>query len=89
VTREEAINKAIDIVFYFQMNFAKSKEAREEAERIIEALEQDSYECRKGRWTKNDWNELICPFCGWIDSEADMLDTPSNFCPNCGADMRE
>lgn len=43
---------------------------------------------KKGRWTKNDWNERRCPFCGWIDSDADMLDMPSNFCPKCGADMR-
>lgn len=41
MTREEAINKAINIVVYFEAHFAKSKEAREEAINIIEALEQE------------------------------------------------
>ena len=45
--REEALKKAINIIFYFQMNFAKSKEAREDAANIIEALEQD---LETGRW---------------------------------------
>lgn len=42
----------------------------------------------KGEWVKNYWGERMCPFCDHIDSEADMMDAPSNFCPNCGADMR-
>ena len=41
MTREEAINKAINIVVYFEAHFAKSKEAREDAANIIEALEQE------------------------------------------------
>lgn len=41
MTREEAIQKAINIVVYFEAHFAKSKEAREEAANIIEALEQE------------------------------------------------
>ena len=41
MTREEALNKAINIVRYFEAHFAKSKEAREDAVNIIEALEQE------------------------------------------------
>lgn len=44
MTREEAINKAINIISYFEAHFAKSKEAREEAVNIIEALEQEPCE---------------------------------------------
>lgn len=41
MTHEEALNKAINIVSYFEAHFAKSKEAREDAVNIIEALEQE------------------------------------------------
>lgn len=41
MTREEALNKAINIVMYFEAHFAKSKEAREEMANIIKALEQE------------------------------------------------
>lgn len=41
MTREEALKKAINIVAYFEAHFAKSKEAREDAANIIEALEQE------------------------------------------------
>lgn len=44
MTREEALNKAINIVSYFEANFAKSKEAREDLENIIEVLEQEPCE---------------------------------------------
>lgn len=44
MTREEAISKAINIVCYFEAHFAKSKEAREDAANIIEALEQEPCE---------------------------------------------
>lgn len=44
MTREEALNKAINIVRYFEAHFAKSKEAREDAVNIIEALEQEPCE---------------------------------------------
>ena len=41
MTKEEALNKAINIVVYFEAHFAKSKEARKNAENIIEVLEQE------------------------------------------------
>lgn len=44
MTREEAISKAINIVRYCEAHFAKSKEAREDAANIIEALEQEPCE---------------------------------------------
>lgn len=39
-----SIKKAINIVAYFEAHFAKSKEAREEAANIIEALDQEPCE---------------------------------------------
>lgn len=45
MTREEAIGKAITIVSYFEAHFAKTKEAREDAANIIEALEQEPIDC--------------------------------------------
>lgn len=40
MTRSEAIRKAIDIIVYLEAHFAKSQNAKKDAEEIIEALEQ-------------------------------------------------
>lgn len=53
MTRNEAIRKAIDIIVYLKAHFAKSQEARKDAEEIIEALEQINEEQRDrkiGHW---------------------------------------
>ena len=52
-----------------------------------------SYARLKGKWISCDDNDLIdfkkCSNCGecaeWLDGGSQFL---SNFCPNCGADMR-
>lgn len=50
MTRSEAICKAISIIVYLKARFAKSKEARKDAEEIIEILEQIMEEQRnRGR----------------------------------------
>lgn len=45
---------------------------------------------KKGRWIK-DGHHIQCDSCGmWMcdtDREGDAI--PKEFCPNCGADMRE
>lgn len=37
----------------------------------------------RGTWVKNGWS-IRCSVCGY-----DMPFAVRNFCPNCGADMRE
>ena len=37
----------------------------------------------RGVWVKNGWS-IRCSICGY-----DMPFATRNFCPNCGADMRE
>jgi len=67
MTREEALSKAINIVSYFEANFAKSKEAREDAVNIIEALEQQLCEMTVEEYRQRmiqafhnaDCNELV------------------------------
>lgn len=42
---------------------------------------------KKGKWiTKSTNGEMFdcCSACGYVE-----WDVPKNFCPNCGADMRE
>ena len=43
----------------------------------------------RGKWIKQgkDWN-CKCSICGG-ESFYHLDSTPSNFCPNCGADMRK
>ena len=45
-------------------------------------VEIEQYEVKRGKWIdfKNGWK---CSACGKWNNET------SNFCPNCGADMRE
>ncbi len=48
---------------------------------------------RKGRWVQSEWY-CVCSECGkrplsdWDNREHDYSDKKSDFCPNCGADMR-
>lgn len=46
----------------------------------------DVVERKRGKWTHDGskWaNRFICSECGYK-----LFDEPTNFCPNCGADMR-
>ena len=45
MTREEALNKAIGVLTYHQVNFCKSKEAVANMNEIIDALEKIDQEC--------------------------------------------
>lgn len=49
---------------------------------------------RRGRWIEDEYTgRLCCSECGDVrpyDVSADEIDYwPCNFCPTCGADMRE
>lgn len=55
-------------------------------------IRQHKYEPARphGEWKCNrDDLELICSVCGEVLPFSDEYDYETNFCPNCGADMRE
>lgn len=43
---------------------------------------------RHGRWIEKD-DECVCPFCGKAWNYMDNCTETFNFCPNCGAMMKE
>ena len=54
------------------------------AERVIAGVPAaDVRPVVRGKWIRNGWS-FRCPECGH-----DILFSVRNFCPNCGADMRE
>ena len=57
------------------------KDAIQEALRNLPAA--DVRPVVRGKWIRNGWS-LRCAECGY-----DMPFSVRNFCPNCGADMRE
>ena len=74
MTRNEAIRKAIDIVVYLKAHFAKSQEARKDAEEIIEALEQINKEQRDRKVNKMSIDQLIEiaeKFNKWLNETSD------------------
>lgn len=47
----------------------------------------------QGEWKVNNYGEHICPICGHYAlydecQDNDYYEVQSNFCPECGADMR-
>ena len=46
-----------------------------------DAPSADVVERKKGEWINNTNGTFECSLCGWKHSR-------SNYCPNCGADMR-
>lgn len=57
-------------------------------DRIDDILPADVAEVKHGEWIKlqNGW-ECRCSLCG-ASAMYHIDSTPSNYCPNCGADMR-
>lgn len=47
----------------------------------------------QGEWKHNNFDEHYCNKCGsfalWSEEADDYYEVRSNFCPNCGADMRK
>ena len=62
---------------------------RDEAKRVLEELPSAQPEQRKGKWIHPYHYGLALPEheCS-VCHEWEYADTESNFCPNCGADMR-
>lgn len=79
MTREEAISKAINIVSYFEAHFAKSKEAREDAVNIIEALEQEPCEDAISRQAVI---EVLNKMDRYVADELTLCDTERKFPQN-------
>lgn len=67
----------------FDTNF---HEALELAIKVLEERPQ-------GEWKHNNFDEHYCNKCGhyalWSEEADGYYEVQSNFCPNCGADMRE
>ena len=43
----------------------------------------DAKPVKRGEWGKRAYNRVQCSYCGKCE------DIATDFCPNCGADMRE
>lgn len=86
MTRSEAIRKAINMIVYLEAHFAKSKEARKDAEEIIEALEQINEEEPVNKLTQQAYEDgmthkeniraiLECYFTGYKE---EIIDSACN-----------
>ncbi len=73
MTRDEAIDILKPILFF-------DEEKQKALSMAIEALER-----KHGEWIESDFG-WRCPICG---NTSVMWQRTYNFCPNCGADMRE
>lgn len=54
---------------------------------------QQGEERLRGKWEHNKFDEHYCNKCGnfalWLEEADGYYEVESNFCPNCGADMRK
>lgn len=79
---------AIDACFYGWNN-----NAHDCAENIRLISAADVRSVVRGKWIQDCDYHFRCSICGdrWIISNGNPLDVANgwNFCPNCGADMRE
>lgn len=88
ISREEAIEKATGVLEEAYKGVCYVTEV--DVEWLITAIEALSNERPKGRWGEPyeirgfDIVGRDCSECGYTSGELG-----SNFCPNCGADMRE
>ena len=71
------------------------EEAKAKTGELIEALDRIriQQEFCKWLWPKGKWENGFCSICGeeaiteWNETGGELIE--SNFCPNCGADMRK
>jgi rubrerythrin len=91
IKREDAINAAIDAVDDWDGGYVRSR--AEMIEKKFKALPAaDVVERKVGKWTNKrtlqhdgEWYCSRCQFEPYYSRDIHTL----NFCPNCGADMRE
>ena len=75
----------IEELFYKQVEYGATDLVDAFDDALQDAQTVDAVEVVHGRWTYTDGEYviyMICSECGW-DS-----DFKTNYCPNCGADMR-
>lgn len=71
----------------FNSEYHHTKKQVKEIKNGVQNLPPTQPECKKGKWI-NDGDCYVCSECRsvyewWADSQV------SNYCPNCGADMRD
>ena len=73
MTKNEAIRKAINIIMYLESRFAKSQEAKKDAEEMIEVLEQISEEQRDKEvdMSIDQLIEIAEKFNKWLNETSD------------------
>ena len=90
ITLDEAIKHAEEVANDPEQCFQCTEEHRKLAEWLKELKELREQKRPHGEWKCNrDVLELICSVCGEALPFSDEYDYETNFCPNCGADMRE
>ena len=76
---------------YFEIKF--DKEQMQELVNKAKAEVLASIERSQSEWVGNAFNEHHCKRCGhpalWEEEPDDYYEVQSNFCPECGADMRK
>ena len=55
---------------------------------VFKLLPSVQPEREQGKWIPQGWNGTYCK-CSCCDAVYVTAEIPYNFCPNCGADMRE
>ena len=74
-----------------RVGYSYKKEVSQEAvDTAITALQNER---QTGEWKVNNYGEHVCPICGHYalydeDHDNDYHEVQSNFCPNCGEDLR-
>lgn len=99
ISREEAIERLANLLGeqVVALSALSRKIVRKPFEKDIEALDMAiealSIERPKGRWEliHDDWNVYQCTECKewWTLECATPQENNMNFCPFCGADMRD
>ena len=100
ISREAAIKRLSSWRKVIKENFGKNDEYANCLEEAIDKIEDlpaaDVREVKRGRWV-NDHNgrfspsgdNYVCSVCGDPALRAFGHPAKTNYCPNCGADMRE
>ncbi len=88
MTNKEAIKYLIVPIATSTVPSTEYLKLKEAYELAIKALEDRS----QGEWKHNNFDEHYCNKCGhyalWSEEADDYYEVQSNFCPNCGADMK-
>lgn len=88
MTREEAIK----IINCYDIGFYDLSGEKIPADKLVDAfdmaIEALSAEPRKGQWITNKDGYSICSECGFCFGCIECSHEETDFCPNCGADMR-